>query len=372
MKKVVTATKPKLRLATDALAKGSSEAVPSPASRAFAAKPAVIKLDDEDGRLRALNRLEILDSPPEHPFEKIVELVCEVLNVPICAVSLVDQDRQWFKAYRGLAVSETTRDISFCTHAIQHPEPYIVEDAARAPLFADNPLVTGAPNIRSYAGAQLKTKDGFAIGTLCAIDTIPRAFSEAEIAILTKFASLVSNDIEMREMASYDTLTGTLCRRTWLDCAMHEVYSARRSQAPIAVFMIDIDHFKRVNDRFGHVVGDTVLKAVAETAEAELRKSDWFGRYGGEEFVAALPGSNFLNALAIAERLRTAVAAMRLPCIDDYRCTISIGVADVGTHESDIGYALERADQALLRAKKDGRNRVQAATSAAAACRVAS
>lgn len=146
----------------------------------------------------ALRRLDILDTRPEQSFETIVDLVCEILRVPICAVSLIDNERQWFKANRGLGVSETARDISFCTHAIQHDVPYVVEDAASAPLFSRNPLVTGDLRIGSYLGAQLKTKDGFNIGTLCAIDTVPRIFTTPEIAMLTKFASLVIGDIEMR------------------------------------------------------------------------------------------------------------------------------------------------------------------------------
>lgn len=318
-------------------------------------------MDDEEGRLRALTRLGLLDSAPEAPFETIVELVCQVLQVPICAVSLVDRDRQWFKAYRGLGVCETARDISFCTHTIQQSKPLIVEDAASVPMFANNPLVTGDPFIRSYAGAHLITKDGFAIGTLCVIDTQPRRFSASDITILTKFASLVIDDIEMREIAASDALTGMLSRRAWLNCAEHEVHRARRFDSALALLMLDIDNFKQVNDRFGHPVGDQVIKAVAHVTEAEMRKSDWIGRFGGEEFVAALPGSNILDASLIAERLRTTIAAMRLPCLGDYPCTVSIGVAALEPGETGPGPALERADKALLRAKKLGRNQVRVA-----------
>ncbi len=318
-------------------------------------------LSDEEGRIRALKRLDILDTAPEAPFETIVELVCEVLQVPICAVSLIDQDRQWFKAYRGLGVSETARDISFCTHAIQQDTPFIVEDAANTPMFGKNPLVTGDPHIGSYAGVQLITKDGFAIGTLCAIDTRPRPFSAAEIAILSKFASLVTGDIELRDIATNDALTGSLSRRAWLKCAEHEVHRARRFDAPLTFFMIDIDHFKQVNDRFGHPVGDEVIKAMAQIAKAEMRKSDWLGRLGGDEFVVALPGSSIMDAALVADRVRTAIAASRLPCLGDHRWTISIGVAALEPSEISPGPALARADQALLRAKQLGRNQVRAA-----------
>jgi diguanylate cyclase (GGDEF)-like protein len=293
------------------------------------------------------------------------------LNVPICAVSLIDKERQWFKAYRGLGVSETARDISFCTHAIQQSTPYIVEDAANTPLFSANPLVTGVPNIGSYVGAQLKTKDGFNIGTLCAIDTKARVFSEAEIAILTQFANLVIADIEMREIASTDGLTGMMSRRAWLNCAEHEVHRAHRNNTPLAFFMIDIDHFKHVNDRFGHPVGDEVIKAVSRGTEELLRKSDWFGRYGGEEFVAILPGATLDDALVVAERMRAAVEAMRLPCLGDHRCTISIGVAMLEAEDAVPSIALERADHALFHAKQTGRNQVKAAQTAPTKARAA-
>ncbi|MFM9935891.1 MAG: diguanylate cyclase [Novosphingobium sp.] len=325
------------------------------------ARPHIDTVHDEDERLRALHQLEILDSDPELPFETIVDLIRDVLKVPICAVSLIDHDRQWFKAMRGLAVSETPRSISFCTHAIQQDTPFIVQDAARDPLFANNPLVTGEPRIRSYAGAQLKTKSGFNIGTLCAIDQVPRDFSEAELAILTKFASLVIDDIEMRETATSDALTGTLSRRAWLRCTENEVHRAVRNKAPLAFLMIDIDCFKQVNDRFGHAVGDEVIKAVAAAAEAEVRQSDWFGRFGGEEFVVAMPGSSLADAAMIAERIRRAVAALRLLCLGDQTCTVSIGVAEFEPHETSPEPALDRADQALLRAKLLGRDRVQTA-----------
>lgn len=271
----------------------------------------------------------------EDPFDTIVELVREVLNVPICAISLFEQHRQWFKTYQG--PPGTMRSISFCT-----------QDA-------------DGPTFRSCAETEIKTKDGSVIGKLRAVDTIPRDFSPADIAILKKFSCLIRDNIEMREIASCDALTGILSRRTWYNCVAREVYTMRRNKTPITVFMIDIDRFKQVNDQFGHFVGDTVIKAVAKTSEETLRKSDWLGRYGGEEFVAALPGANLANAFVVAERLRNAVAALHFPSLGNYRCTISIGMAQMRPDETDIESTLKRADHALLRAKKEGRNRINTA-----------
>ena len=315
---------------------------------------------DETARLRALARLDILDTAPEQPFENIVELVRQVLHVPICAVSLIDHDRQWFKAFRGLDVTETARDISFCAHAITAPVAFAIPDATKDPRFADNPLVTGSPFIRSYAGIPLTTADGYSIGTLCAIDVAPRAFSPTEIAILTSFAKLVIGQIELRQIASVDVLTGILSRRAWIDCVEREVPRARRHGAALSFLMIDIDRFKAINDRFGHPVGDLVLKQLAQVIGAQLRESDWFGRYGGEEFVVALPETNLAEALVLAERIRTVIAATRFAGLGNQACTISIGVAMLGPREVSRSHALERADQALYLAKKTGRNRVQA------------
>jgi GAF domain-containing protein len=268
---------PKLRN-TKAAQVGQYPAMPACATSSFSAFK-----HDEVGRLRALARADIVDSVPEQPFESIVELVRQVLNVPICAVSLVDLDRQWFKASRGLGVPQTARDISFCTHAIKGATPFIVADATKDPLFVNNPLVTDGPKIRSYVGIPLTTPEGYNVGTLCAIDTVARIFSEHEIAILTNFARLVVGEIELRQIASTDELTGVMSRRAWIDCAEREVHRARRYGAALSFFILDIDHFKAVNDRFGHAVGDQVImggcaKGRGGTARARLV---WSVRRGG-------------------------------------------------------------------------------------------
>lgn len=317
--------------------------------------------DEEAGRLLALKRLEILDSEPEQPFESIVALVCQVLHVPICAVSLVDQDRQWFKAAKGLDVCQTDRDMSFCSHAIKDSVPFIVNDASKNPLFFENPLVVGEPKIRSYAGIPLQTPEGYNIGTLCAIDVVPRKFSDHEIAILSNFANVVAGEIELRQIASTDALTGVMSRRAWIDCAEREIHRARRYKKSLSFFILDIDNFKAINDRFGHAVGDQVLNEIAQCAVTQMRPMDWFGRFGGEEFVAALPETDLANAMKLAERIRSSIAAMRFACLDDQACTVSIGIAKLDADEADVSYPLKRADRGLYLAKRLGRNQVQVA-----------
>lgn len=159
---------------------------------------APIPADDAE-RLQALRELLILDTPPEERFDKIARFVAEEFEVPIALVSLVDENRQWFKARVGLDVCETARDISFCGHALTLDAPLVIEDALLDPRFADNPLVTGEPFIRFYAGAPLRLAPGAAIGTLCLIDRRPRRLDRIGLTILGSLRDLVVEELRRRE-----------------------------------------------------------------------------------------------------------------------------------------------------------------------------
>jgi GAF domain-containing protein len=151
--------------------------------------------DNEPDRLAALRELLILDTPPEQRLDKIVHFASAEFNVPIALVSLVDSNRQWFKARVGLDACETSREISFCGHAILQPDILLIPDALADPRFADNPLVTGAPGIRFYAGAPLVLPSGFAIGTLCLLDTRPRTLDLVEMTILSSLRDLLVEEL---------------------------------------------------------------------------------------------------------------------------------------------------------------------------------
>lgn len=155
--------------------------------------PGVPVLMDEPRRLSALRRCRVLDSPPSAELDGITRAAATLCEVPIALISLVDADRQWFKSSVGLTISETPRDIAFCAHAILHPaELTVVEDARLDPRFRDNPLVTGSPRIRFYAGQPLISKDNFALGTLCVIDYKPRTLTSAQAGALEQLAGTVS------------------------------------------------------------------------------------------------------------------------------------------------------------------------------------
>ncbi len=151
--------------------------------------------DNDDERLAALRALLILDTPPEQRFDRLIQFAADEFDVPIALLTLVDRDRQWFKSRTGLDACETDRESSFCGHAIQSDDTLLIADALRDPRFVDNPLVTGAPFIRFYAGAPLQIEPGLRIGTLCLIDTKPRTFDAVDLAILGTLRDLVQEEL---------------------------------------------------------------------------------------------------------------------------------------------------------------------------------
>ncbi|MBK1836896.1 GAF domain-containing protein [Azospirillum sp. YIM B02556] len=162
-------------------------------------RKAAVPLDDEAARLEALRRTGLLDSVPEPAFDDLVSWACDHFRVPIALVSLMDAERQWFKAHRGLPVQETPRDIAFCRFTIRQSLPMVVEDAASDPRFQDNPLVLGDPNIRFYAGAPIINRQGLALGSVCLIDTVPRGFGTVDRIVLAQLTVTALVAIEQRQ-----------------------------------------------------------------------------------------------------------------------------------------------------------------------------
>ncbi|OYQ31537.1 hypothetical protein CHU95_20555 [Niveispirillum lacus] len=326
-------------------------------------------LSDEILRLHALDRYHILDSQPEPQFDRIVALAKRILKVPIALISLVDQERQWFKAREGLSVAETPRSLAFCDHAIRRRTVMVVEDARVDPRFQDNPLVTGEPGIRFYAGAPLVTRDGQALGTICVIDRVPGSLDAEQQATLADLAAIVMDELELRlanrelsVLAQTDPLTGALNRRTFFSLAEREIGRQQRIGSDLAVLVLDIDHFKKINDTYGHNTGDQVLAQFAAQISQCIRVQDVFARLGGEEFGLILPDTNAHQAAETAERLRRSVE--QTPIHTDSgspSITVSIGGSVVLPGDTSIEPVLRRADVALYRAKNCGRNRVIAA-----------
>jgi GAF domain-containing protein len=153
---------------------------------------------DEKQRLRDLHRYEVLDTAPEASFDHLAQLAAHICQAPIALISLVDSDRQWFKARVGVSVSEMARDIAFCAHAIMQRGLFEIPDALQDERFAGNPLVVSDPRIRFYAGETLVTPDNHAIGTLCVIDRVPRKLTPEQAAALRVLAEQVMAQFELR------------------------------------------------------------------------------------------------------------------------------------------------------------------------------
>jgi len=354
-------------------------------------------------RMAALKSYEILDTPPAAGFDRLTRLASALIGAPIATVTLIDAQRQWFKSKVGTKDSETPREHAFCAHAILGNDVMVVEDATKDARFADNPLVTGDPNIRFYAGAPLMSKDGLGLGTLCVIDAKPRTLAPEHRRILKDLAAMAADELELHKslrqlhkrkleldrandglrtanrklesLATTDGLTGVANRRA-LDAAMaRELRRAARRRASVSLLLIDADNFKAYNDRYGHQAGDTVLRAIGGVLRAVLhRPADLAARYGGEEFAILLPETDALGALQVAEIVREEIEALKIDHAGNPHgvVTVSIGVCAIVPEIGDDPAALAiPADRALYRAKEQGRNQVCAAEQTALTARAA-
>jgi anti-sigma regulatory factor (Ser/Thr protein kinase) len=153
---------------------------------------------DEAGRLKALRQYRILDTDPEQAFDDLTLIASQICGVPIALISLVDENRQWFKSRIGIEAHETSLSVSFCAHAIQQRGIFTIPDASKDPRFCDNPLVKGEPGIRFYAGAPITTPDGYALGTLCVVDYVPRKLTDEQNKALEALERQVTAQLELR------------------------------------------------------------------------------------------------------------------------------------------------------------------------------
>jgi diguanylate cyclase (GGDEF)-like protein len=317
---------------------------------------------NENERLADLRSHEILDTPEDPRVDNFVRLAAGINGVPMAMVSLVDEDRQWFKARIGIDMREAPRAVSFCTHAIRHPtEVMVVEDALKDARFADNALVKAGPRIRFYAGAPILSASGHALGTLCIIDSEPRTLDEPGRRRLADLANGVGSVLELHRQikqisraATHDQLTG-LPNRTMFEPLLAEAAAASRHGDHSAVLCLDLDHFRAVNERFGHEGGDALLRECAVRLRATIRRKDVACRLGGDEFAVLMRGP--LTADGPARLAARIMQALRKP-IDIggriVRLRTSIGVAVAPSDGRDGPSLYRTADMALYEAKSLG------------------
>ncbi len=318
------------------------------------------QIDDdilEQQRLAALDQYDILDTPAEKSFDRITRLARNIFEVPMSTVSLIDGHRQWFKSRQGSLPQETCKSLSFCNIAMRQADPLVVPDAITDHRFQHNGLVLGQPHIRFYAGAPLRTPDGFGLGALCIIDTEPRQFGAREIEMLRDLAEIVTSEIEAQRLVTIDAMTGALSRHGFRRDAGRAVSLAIRHGHPLSCIAFDLDHFKAINDRHGHAAGDLALTQTVELCHQRLRNSDFLGRLGGEEFAILLPHTSTTAAMKVAEGIRDAIGKLRLTSNSGpFGFTASLGIAGIERTPIDLDELLRRADSALYAAKNAGRN----------------
>ncbi|TDP11179.1 diguanylate cyclase with GAF sensor [Roseateles asaccharophilus] len=327
---------------------------------------------DETERLQALRAYMLLDTEADADFDLLAELAAALCGTPYAFISLVDEDRVWYKSRHGRAVVQNPRQLDYCAWSILQPEGLDIADLRQDARTALLPPTVGPNAYRMYSGANLVSSSGHCVGVLCVLDTQVRQLDGRQRQLLARLARQVValmelrlRDVELehansalRRLALEDELTGLRNRRALLAELEREFNVCRRYGSPLSVLMLDLDHFKYINDRHGHAVGDAVLRGLGGLLREGLRQVDLPGRLGGEEFAVLLPGSAAEGALQLAEVLRQRIEAARFAGAETLCVTASLGLASYAPEQADAAELLRLADAALYRAKLGGRNRV--------------
>ncbi len=314
---------------------------------------------EEQKRLAALHDLEILSGPREPALDQIAKMAQTEFNAQHAGIMMVDSTTADFVARANIKIKSIPRQQAFCNVAIQRSVPLIIPDTRLDPRFSGFPHVS--LGVRSYAGIPLRTRSGYNIGSLCVFGSEPMDFAPEKIRKLQDLAKLAMHCIELRQLAIQDHLTGCLNRRGFMMEFERQLPRLDRDMGALSLAVLDIDHFKQVNDQFGHPVGDLVLQAVVALAAEHVSSTDLYGRLGGEEFGILLPGLDGAAAFAVVERLRHAIELMRLPSEPTLRVTASFGIAEASPAVAQSSALMALADAALYSAKVNGRNRTEMA-----------
>ena len=329
-------------------------------------------------RVESLRKLQLLDTPIEERFERITRMACHVLNMPITAFTLVDDTRQTFKSVQGLDGADVPREISLCGHIVASESMLIVPDTQKDERFLDNPLVNGNPAIKFYAGCPVRAPDGETIGAFCAIDTRPRDMSPEQVQSLQDMAAMVETELRAsmlsraqtelldelnvaQRSALIDPLTRLWNRNGISELLKREWDLAVQNKTALSIVMADIDRFKKINDAYGHPIGDAILRYAGHHLLTHLRSDDIIGRMGGEEFLLVLPKCQLSHLGPAVERIRKSFESSPVQTdAGDIPITISFGAVAAVPHDAlSVEQVIARADEALYVAKNTGRNRAE-------------
>ena len=317
---------------------------------------------DEQLRLAALHRYGVLDTLAEPQFDRLVELAARVFDLPMALISFVAEDRQWFKANQGLAISETPRCESFCSVAIAQDGVMVIPDATQHEQLGLYPAVLGEPHIRSYAGAPIITPDGQKIGIFCVLGTQPRTFTEKEQDLLASFAEMAMTELNLRqalrdlsEMAMNDPLTGLPNRVQFRHLLLDACRRADVSGEKVVVGLLDLDRFKLINDTFGHADGDALLRDVAQRLKETTATGDVVARLSGDEFVLLLTDVCSVADIArVTKRLEDSFAEPFLIADQELFVHWSLGLSVYPDDAREPDTLLGHADAAMFRVKRAG------------------
>ncbi|MEI8593120.1 sensor domain-containing diguanylate cyclase [Photobacterium sp. Hal280] len=281
---------------------------------------------NEVERLQCLRSLSLLDTGSEERFDRITRLARRLFNVPVATVTLVDSDRQWFKSCCGAELKETSREVSFCGHAILADGPLIVSDASQDKRFHDNPLVIGPPHIRFYAGIPLVYDNKYKLGTLCIFDHQPHSMDKDEVRDLVDLAKMAEQELSALHDATIDELTQISNRRGFIKLATRSLENSHLHGTPFSLAFFDLNKFKEINDKLGHQAGDDALKDFAFLISQSFRYSDLFARVGGDEFVVLYSGVAEEEAQTMIQRFQKTVDEFNVQQNRPYQLSFSAGV----------------------------------------------
>lgn len=282
------------------------------------------KTADEEARLEALERIKAMYSPADSQLDQITEMTRQALDAPVALVSLVAQDRQWFKAKRGLAAPETPRDVSFCGHAIQQDDVFTVEDATQHPWFNDNPLVAESPGIRAYAGQPLRVH-GQHVGTLCVIDYRPRSFDRLSLNRLAAAAREVESILESPALSPVqrdfldvldeagrrellDPVTQLWNRKGAEQVLLREFEAAARQREALTTLLIAFDGLSEIAQQHGQDQADMIMAEYAYCLRQASQPVSLVARDAYDRMLVSFPHQDDASSQDHAEVL---VAALR-------------------------------------------------------------
>jgi len=323
---------------------------------------------DEAERLVALRSLDVLDMPSEERFDRITRLAKALFKVPIALISLVDADRQWFRSRQGLTACETSRDISFCGHAILENKVLWIQDASRDKRFSDNPLVTGELGIRFYAGYPIRASGGQTLGTLCIIDMKPRSFSMEEIALLTDLGRIAARELQALqhgparlELAGrsagerkllIDGVTGMWNRAGILNILREGLAECAHKNVPGTVVLAELDIDARLLGVWSASERDQNIAEIAQVLRGRLEDGDSIGRTRHDQFVAFLRGISVESAPSRVDGIRQQLRSN--PVLQALGVHLRLGHTSVRTNQpcTEVERALETAQSSLERTRR--------------------